>query len=248
MQKPTYNIDKIKFATDKPTYERAIQLYESGKVTEFSEGIGSYSAVVLSTKPYNVSVEARRYGLGNCNCYLGQRDTLCKHMVAVSIYAVLNGKKLKKEDKEIITNPKCSGNYGELEKDELSAVKQSITSAMKYIKPYNGPSKIWFAYQDSLIEGVNRLSSIVSKLPVSEQTAELIIKLLLRLDKKLCTGGVDDSDGTVGGFITEAVDVLQEYAQMDDLCINAFEDLCGAKTCFDWEDPLIKIADEGFED
>lgn len=107
-----------------------------------------------------------------------------------------------------------------------------ITSAMRYIKSYNGPSKTWFAYQDSLIEGVNRLSSIVSKLPVSEQTAELLVSLLLRLDKKLCTGGVDDSDGTVGDFISEAVGVLKEYAKMDDLCINALEDLCGVQTCF----------------
>ena len=169
-------------------------------------------------------------------------------MVAVSIYAVLSGKKLKPDDKEIITGPKCSGNYGELPKDELLTVKKSFTSAMRYIKPYNGPSRAWFDYQDSLIEGANRLSAIISKLPVSEQVAELLVKLLLRLDKKLCTGGVDDSDGTVGSFMRELVEVLQEYARLDDLCISAFEDVCGAQTCFDWAEPLVKIIDEGFEE
>ena len=59
---------------------------------------------------------------------------------------------------------------------------------------------------------------------------------------------MDDSDGTVGDFITEAVDVLQEYAEMDDLCINAFKDLCGAKTCFGWEEPLVSMIDEDLRD
>lgn len=124
MLEPKFDIDKIKFGTDQPTFERAVNLYENGKVTQFKEKISSYSAIVLSTKSYCVSVEARRYGLATCNCYLGQRDKLCKHMVAVSICAVLNGKKLKQEDKDIITNLECSGNYGELPKDELSEIKK----------------------------------------------------------------------------------------------------------------------------
>ena len=32
---PAYNLDKIKFATDTATFEKAIDLYESGKVTKF---------------------------------------------------------------------------------------------------------------------------------------------------------------------------------------------------------------------
>lgn len=31
---PTYDLNKIKFATDKATFKRAVGLYESGKVTE----------------------------------------------------------------------------------------------------------------------------------------------------------------------------------------------------------------------
>ena len=90
--RPAYNIDKIKFATDQATFRKAAELYESGKVTQFEEEINSYSAIVLGTKPYRVSVEARRYDYGHCECYLGQNDTLCKHLVALAIYAVLHGK------------------------------------------------------------------------------------------------------------------------------------------------------------
>ena len=57
---------------------------------------------------------------------------------------------------------------------------------------------------------------MVSDLPASEQTTQLLVDMLLRLDKKLCQGGVDDSDGTVGGFMYEqTVEVLKEYAKLD---------------------------------
>lgn len=238
---PTYDLDKIKFATDEPTFEKAVGLYESGKVTQFEEGIGAYSAIVLGTKPYRVSVEARRYDFGHCDCYLGQNDTLCKHMVAVAIYAVTGGKPLSNEDKQLVTGPTCSGRRGVLSKEELSVFKKAITAAMRYIKPYNGPSRIWFAYQNSLQEGCNRLSVLVSELPVGEGTARLLVDMLLRLDKKLTTGGVDDSEGTVGGFIEETVNVLKEYQKLDPACAKAFHELKGKETCFGWEEPLLEL-------
>lgn len=239
--KPKYDFDKIKFATDGPTFEKAIDLYEKGKVTQFEEGIGAYSAVVLGTKPYRVSVEARRYEYGHCECYLGQNDTLCKHMVAVAIRAVTGGKPLTDEDKRQVSQITCSGRLGELSKGELSAIKKEITGVMKYIKSYEGPSRTWFAYQNSLSEGVNRLSKIISELPVSEQTAKLLVDMLLRLDDKLCRSGVDDSDGTVGGFIEETVQALKEYAKLDSACTEAFSELKGRETCFSWEEPLLEL-------
>lgn len=84
----------------------------------------------------------------------------------------------------------------------------------------------------------------MSELPISEQTAKLLVDLLLRLDKKLCMGGVDDSDGTVGGFMGEVVGILEEYVKFDSTCINSFEKLCGQSTCFGWEETLVKIFDE----
>lgn len=238
---PNYDLDKIKFATDGPTFERAVALYEAGNVTKLQSVMNGFSALVLGKKPYRVFVSARHYDRGNCECYLGQNETLCKHMVAVAIYAVMRGEPLTEEDKQSVGSPVCSGRLGTLNEEGLAAIKKSITGAMRYIKPYNGPSRIWFAYQDSLLEGCNRLSAIVSKLPVSEQTAKLLIDMLLRLDKKLCEGGVDDSDGAVGGFVYETVNALQEYAKLDSLCIKAFKKLCGQSTCFGWEEPLVKL-------
>lgn len=239
---PKYDLDKIKYATDAPTFEKAIDLYEKRKVTQFKEGIGAYSAVVLGTKPYRVSVEARRYDYGYCECYLGQNETLCKHMVALALYVVKGGKSLTDEDKQQFSRVIFSGRLGELSKKELSEIKKEITSAMRHIKSYEGPSRTWFAYQNSLSEGCNRLVKIVSELPVSEQTARLIIGMLLRLDDKLCHGGIDDSDGTVGGFIEETVSVLKVFSELDPACIKAFQELKGRETCFDWEESLLTVS------
>jgi hypothetical protein len=238
---PQYDLDKIKFATDAPTFERAVGLYEGGKVTQFEKDAWGCSAIVIGTSPYHVSVSARQYDHGSCDCYLGQNDTLCKHMVALAIYAMKEGQKLTEEDKKQVVSPQCSGRIGALEKGQLKVVGAEITATMRYIKPYNGPSRIWFFYQNSLSEGCGRLAKIVSDLPVNKQTAGLLVDLLLRLDKKLCTGGVDDSDGAVGGFIEETVGVLEEYVKIDPACAKAFNKLKDRETCFGWEEPLLEF-------
>lgn len=244
---PKYDLDKIKFATDGPTFEKAVAIYESGGVKNFEyNGVSGFLARVKGSGGnfYEVFVSARRYDEGGCNCYLGQNNTLCKHMVVVAIYAVKEGKLLTDKEKQQVSQVTCSGRLGEVNKKGLLAIKKEITDAMKYIKSYNGPSRIWFQYQNSLSEGCNRLSKIISELPVSEQTAKLLVNVLLRLDDKLCRGGVDDSDGTVGGFIEETVQVLEEYVKLDPNCVKAFEGLKGKETCFGWEEPLLALLEE----
>lgn len=102
---PQYNFEKIKFATDPGTFEKAVKLYEGKKISDFKEEFGDYSAVVMGSSPYKVFVHGRHYDRGSCECYLGQKDYLCKHMVAVAIYACLNGKKISKEEKELVEGP-----------------------------------------------------------------------------------------------------------------------------------------------
>lgn len=241
--KPVYDLDKIKFATDGPTFAKAVAIYESGGVKDFADDGFGFSAKVRGSAGnfYAVYVSAEKYDAGNCDCYLGQNDTLCKHMVAAAIFSLKRGGELSGEEKERVSDPTSSGRRGDLSTAELKEVKADITASTRLIKPYNGPSRIWFAYQDSLSEGCNRLSNIVSGLPVSGQTAKLLVGLLLRLDRKLSVGGVDDSDGTVGGFIEESVHVLEDFARLDPSSVKAFETLEGRQTCFDWEEPLVAL-------
>lgn len=161
-------------------------------------------------------------------------------MLALAIYVVQDGKPLTADNKKMVQNPVCSGKLRTLSDHELLVVKQAITSSLKYIKAYSGSSRTWLAYQNSLSEGCNRLATVISDLPVSIQTARILVDLLLRLDKKLCTGGVDDSDGEVGGFIEEVVSVLQEFIKLDHSCVNAFDKLKNKETCFGWEESLLK--------
>ncbi len=241
---PTYDLNKIKFSTDEATFQRATGLYENGKVTEVKPQGGDYTAVVLGTKHYRVSVSAQNYHHGSCTCYLGGKDTLCKHIVALALHAVMDGRPLNDTDKKLDHQVKCSRRQGAINKEEFAMVKKSVTEALRYIKPYTGPSRTWFANQDSLCEGCNRLSAIVSDLPVNQQAAEVLVKLLLRLDKKLCVGGVDDSNGTVGGLMREVVRALEEFAQIDPECIETFGLLVGRETCFGWEEPLVRMLDD----
>jgi len=241
MNKPLYSLEKIKFATDEATFEKAIHLYANNKVTEFKDNGFTYTAVVIGTQPYKAIVSNKYYDQGDCECYLGQNNTLCKHMVAVAVFALFRGRELTKEEKVQITNPIASEVLGELKVNELEQVKKKITVAISCIKYYRGPSKIWFAYQDSLTEGCNRLSVIFCKLPVSEQTGNLIVDTLLRLDRKL-QSGVDDSDGTVGGFIQEAVEMLKEYVKLDPNVKNCFKKLLKIRSCFGWEESLVKMS------
>lgn len=241
---PKYDLDKIKFGTDEGTFQKAVDLYESGKIKDFREGIKSCSATVIGTKPYKVFVEDRRFDYGHCTCYLGQNDTLCKHQIAVALYTVKQGKLLTDQERKYTATPTWGGKLGKLSVDEIAEKKREITHALRYIKAYDGPSRTWFVYQDSLSEGCRRLSAVISSLPASEQTADLLVKLLLRLDKKLCDSGIDDSDGTVGSFMESVVLILQEYAKADLSLIPTFLPLVGIQTCFGWEEPLVKVVEQ----
>ena len=238
---PKYDLKKIKFSIDEGTLKRAVDLYESEKVKNFKNNLRGYSATVEGTIPYSVFVSNTDICRGNCGCYVSQnKNELCKHMVAVAIYAILRGKKIKKED-TLVEEFVCSKELGELDKEKLTEIKKEISSAMRFIKAYIGPSSTWFTYTYSLREGTRWLESIVSKLPVSKQTSDLVIKILLKLDDKLCRGGVDDSDGAVGSFIYKSVEILKDFAKLDKNCLKSFKILKKQKTCFDWKKDLIEL-------
>lgn len=236
---PKYDLEKIKFATDSPTFDKAVDLYDKERITQFKNQFNGYSAIVLGGSPYQVFVSNHDFDAGSCSCYLGVNDTLCKHMVAVAIYAVKSGKTLTNKDRLQHNRLIFTGLKGNLTEREIAEHNKNVINALRYIKPYRGPSRIWFSYQNSLEEGCNRLSALLSKLPASKQTAKLIINLLLRLDKKLSHGGIDDSDGTVGGFIEEAVKMLIDFAKIDPECKKEFKKLEGRETSFGWEESLL---------
>lgn len=238
---PKYTLDQIKFGVDSGTWEKAVGLYEAGKVKNFQDSGFTYVADVLGTDSYKVIVSKNKYTDGDCACYLGQNDTLCKHMIAVAIYGLKNGQPLTEEEKMQHNEIKFSGKTEKITQEQFNLFKAEISGAMRFIQAYTGPSKTWFDYQDSLVEGCNRLSAIFSQLPANFDTACLVVNTLFRLDKKLQTGGVDDSDGTVGGFIEASVVLLLDFSKADSRCTESFKKLKNIETCFGWEEPLLKV-------
>ena len=240
MNKPEYDLEKIKFGINERTWEKAVGLYQSDKVRNFEDTGFIYCAKVQGAHLYDVVVSKRSYTDGDCTCYLGQNDTLCKHMIALAIYGLKRGKALTQNQISQQNEIKFCGRKSEFNKEELRLIKAEITGALRYIKSYDGSSRTWFAYQDSLIEGCNRLSAVVSKLPVSRQTAKLLVNLLLRLEKKLLHY-VDDSDGTVSGFMLEVVQFLEDFVILDPACKIEFGKLKDMNTSFGWEEPLLEL-------
>ena len=171
---------------------------------------------------------------------MGQHDYVCKHMVALAIYTILRGKPVPKSTARITDTPLCSGKLGDLSPDEYDKLKINITSALKYVKGYVGPSRTWFAYQDSLSEGCRRLSTTISSLPVSPSTAKVIWQLLIRLNKKLISGGVDDSDGTVGGFMEACVQILLDFIKLDPACRSVLKLPKVFESSFGWEERILQ--------
>lgn len=237
---PHFDLGKIIYSVSKETYQKALKLYESGDIRHFHDTGYLYRATVYGTHPYDVSISVKKFELGDCDCYMGQHDYVCKHMIALALYAIYLGKPVPQITIAASDIPISSGKLGELSSEETIILKSNITHALKYVKGYIGPSRTWSAYQDSLSEGCRRLSTIISTFPVNPSTAKIIWQLLLRLNKKLISGGVDDSDGTVGGFMEACVQVLLDFIKLDSSCNEVIKIPPSFDSSFGWEERLIK--------
>ncbi len=125
--KPKYNLDKIKFATGSPVWERGVDLYERGKITQFEDRETNFSATVLGGNPYGVWVSTEKFDVGDCTCYLGQNDELCKHMVALAIRAVTGGRPLSDEEKKMVNGPVSSGRKGVMNAEQIKLARANIS-------------------------------------------------------------------------------------------------------------------------
>lgn len=225
MKQPAFSHDDVKFAADKATFERARNLYQSGKVKRISETPFGYSATVQGTHPYTVSLSSRRLDEGDCNCYMGQRDRLCKHMLALALAVLFHSGKI---DETRTEDPPPT---------ELAEVRKRVTAGMQKLQPYNGPSRIWFSYQRKLATGAGIIAHAVSGLPPTRQNADYLWRLIERLDRKLANT-VDDSDGVVGECAEKIIRQLADYAKQCPELAPTISRYTGKKTNFDFADTL----------
>ena len=151
MSKPNYTLQDIQLSVDDNEFDKGMQIFKNGKVGTIHETFSGFGAIVLGTEKYIVEVESKKFDYGDCNCYLGSKGSLCKHMLALAIAVVHT---YRPKDMNIIDHPfnqaVCSGKISEATKQELIEIEEQIKTGLAYIKSWNGPSKKWFEYQDNL--------------------------------------------------------------------------------------------------
>lgn len=94
---PEYDLKKIKSGVEEKKWDRAVGLYQAGKVSEFEETPNGFTALVLGAKPYDVAVSETDCSQGDCSCFMGSNGSVCKHMLALAIHAVLRGAPIDKD-------------------------------------------------------------------------------------------------------------------------------------------------------
>jgi len=120
---------------------------------------------------------------------------------------------------------------------ELSDVKSIVTDAFKKIKPYRGPSRIWFNYQRDLATGAGTITDAISALLPTKENARYLWQLIGRIDRKLANG-VDDSDGIVGDCASNIISQLAKYAHNTPDLKPFITNYTNEKTNFCFEDEL----------
>jgi len=240
--RPTFTLFDIQMGVGDKEFKKGKKLFDGDKVNYLKSDFRGFNAIVSGTHDYVVFVSANDFDRGNCNCYVGQKDILCKHMIALAIASVF---KYRPKDTDIIQIPLeqavCSGEVRDITKEELVSIKKEISSALKCIKNYGGSSKTWFAYQDSLLKGKRLLIYALSNLPVCEKSADVCINLIIKLDDKLANSGIDDSDGTVGDLVENIMELLSLFKDFNPDLKTYIVDNFPKETNFGWEKELFLV-------
>lgn len=205
-------------------YTRAQELFAHGKVINFQSTPYGYTAIVRESHDYTVTLSAKALDLADCSCYMGQNDQLCKHVLALALEVISRQGDEADKAIQMLTTEEA---------------RLQINAGMKRIKAYNGPSKIWFSYQRHLSVGAGIIVATVKQLTPTTDNAILTWKTILRLSKKLATGGVDDSDGAIGnGCCMELIAILHNWAATDNDIYSCIEKFTADETGFSFEDEL----------
>lgn len=227
MQEPKFTSQDIKYSVDEAVLERAKKLFKSEKVGKISEDNGGYCATVQGGDVYFVSISRKNIDYGHCDCYMGQKNQLCKHMIALGLAVLDLFGKIENTSNDSPEN--------------LKEVKQLVSKGIRKIKPYVGPSKIWFSYQRKLDIAAGIIEEAVKNLLANKENAKYLWSLVLKLSDKLATGGIDDSNGTIGGCISKLVKQCGQFAINKNELRTMVQEFTKDDTGFGFEDELKQM-------
>lgn len=222
-----FTYSDVKYASDEASFKRAKDLFAKGKVQSFKTLANGYRAVVQGSTDYSVMVSSKRVNYGDCDCYMGQNGQLCKHMLAVAQRALYEAGLADKTGNPIANSVVLPAD-----------AKLHITSALKKIRGYDGPSRTWFDYQGKLDTAAGMIEEAMPLLETSLANAKYLWKLVLRLSDKLARGGVDDSNGTIGGAVFAVIKRIAQMAKTDQTIKSWAVKNCTTDTGFGFEEEL----------
>lgn len=201
MPEPKFTYRDVRYSVDDSMFARAVRLFTSKKITDFGYDMVGYSARVIGTQTYRVHVSQKAVDYGMCDCYMGQNDTLCKHMIAVGLEVLYRAGKIDS----------IGGSHEDLPSN-LEGRKVLLTAGLRKITAYEGPSSTWFSYQAKLDIGAAKIYESMQGVEPSVENAKFLWDIVKRVDRKL-TGGVDDSNGTAWPVASEAVRLLAAWGK-----------------------------------
>ncbi len=219
---PRFAHARLKILLSEASYKKAFKLFELGAVQglEFYGSV-AYASVLSAKNKYESSISLKDFFAADCDCYAGQEGRYCKHVVALGL-ALLDKLGVRDECENI---------------KNLSDFKSLARSAIALIKPYLGPSRVWFQYQMKLELASYIIRSAVQNLPPDKDNAKYLWDFALRLSKKLYEGVVDDSNGFVGDAVYAIIERLADFAAQDEELYDLIKRFDGY-TGFGFEDRL----------
>lgn len=225
--KPLFTYSDVKYASDEAIFKRAKELFAKQKVQSYESTADGYRAIVQGSQPYRVRLSRKRVDYADCDCYMGQNDALCKHMLALALKALHESGLVDQSGNPVASSVVLPAD-----------AKLHISAAIKKIRSYDGPSRIWFEYQRKLDIAAGMISEVLPLLDTSMVNAKYLWKIILRLSDKLARGGVDDSNGTIGGAIYAIIERLVQMAKHDQAIEAWAVKNCTADTGFGFEEEL----------
>lgn len=224
---PKFSFRDVKYSVDEKIFERAKNLFSDNKVLDFRSTPAGYLATVSGSRPYRVFVSVKSIDYGDCECYMGQNGSLCKHMIAVGLMALRHAGRIDEAGSSTEPSPASM--------DERKAL---LSAGLRKIKPYSGPSKHWFSYQSKLDIGAATISESCAGLNPNPENAKFLWSVIKRIDRKLANG-VDDSNGTVWPVASGLVEVLAEWASQNNELYKLISTFTQAKTEFGYHQELL---------
>ncbi len=226
---PKFTYEDICYSTDEAMFKRAVELFKRKKVRDVIEHSRGYDGVVEGSDNYRVSVSSKNITTAYCDCYMGQNNEICKHVLALGLSVLYQIGAIDKDAKQL--NKTIISDFKSLDLE--------LKRGLRYIKYYDGPSSTWFEYQMKLEVGAGILRNAVEQAPKSVESAKILWKMVMKLSNKL-SQGVDDSNGIVWPVCDLAVEKLTSWKD-DEMIRPCLEKFAKDKTGFDFEEPLLNI-------